>query len=436
MSRGRASQQEADGPSWIHSLRRARQRSTGARYDPSVRRAGRRASVTANVDDGARIDITAALPRRAQAGSVIQIEATVVNRSAQTLASVDPNPVSISYRWHEPAAGTLLLEGHRARLPAPLAPRATVRRTLELLVPERVGELVLVLTLVHEGVEWFDDGDKNAVVGRVEVAELDESLRTRFPPPVAPFEEGYGAVHGHFLDFAFTHTLDLFRTGAALPPCYGAALDERVVEYPWLLAQPLLGRMLDAGSTLNNPRMLDQVLRRVDDLHVVTLAPEHEAAWERGVSYVFADLRELPYRDQLFDIVACISTLEHVGMDNSFYGDQRPPAVDADDERLRGASELWRVLKPGGVLLLTVPCGRYADHGWFATLDLDRLEALADHLGPATRRIELFRAHPHGWQRASAAEVVELVSRDSHVEPVGHDLIVGARAVACMRLVR
>jgi SAM-dependent methyltransferase len=173
------------------------------------------------------------------------------------------------------------------------------------------------------------------------------------------------------------------------------------------LSQRLGGRVLDAGSALNNSRMLDSLLPRVSELHIVTLRPERQAAWQRGVSYTFADVRELPYRDDLFAVVACVS-----------------------------ASELWRVVKPGGSLLITVPCGRYADHGWFATLDVARLEAIAGRLCPEAFTIELFRVGRDGWRRAPASAVSGLVSRDSRREPVDRDGAVAARAVACVRLTK
>ena len=58
----------------------------------------------------------------------------------------------------------------------------------------------------------------------------------------------------------------------------------------------------------------------MDALHVVTLAPEEEAYPFLDVSYLFADLRRLPLRDETYDRVVSMSTLEHVGMDNSYYG--------------------------------------------------------------------------------------------------------------------
>lgn len=55
------------------------------------------------------------------------------------------------------------------------------------------------------------------------------------------------------------------------------------------------------------------------------------------VEYMRADLTRLPFPDASFDLVSCISVLEHM-----------PP-----DTRTRGVREMARVLKPGGQLLLT-----------------------------------------------------------------------------------
>ena len=82
--------------------------------------------------------------------------------------------------------------------------------------------------------------------------------------------------------------LERFRAGADLPPGLGRGLDERVVEFPWLAAQRLAGRVLDAGSTLNHLHVLRRLRPRTDDLHIVTLAPEERAFPQLGVSYLYS----------------------------------------------------------------------------------------------------------------------------------------------------
>ena len=156
-----------------------------------------------------------------------------------------------------------------------------------------------------------------------------------------------------------------FENRARLPPGFGIGLDERVVEFPWLLAQGLGGRILDAGSALNHAHVLDHVRPLASDLHVVTLEPEAEAFTDRKVSYVYADLRYLPYRDGFFDVVVCLSTLEHVGMDNAFYGVDAPRAPDPAAEVRTAVAELDRVASKR--VLITVPYGRREDHGGSAS---------------------------------------------------------------------
>jgi hypothetical protein len=45
-----------------------------------------------------------------------------------------------------------------------------------------------------------------------------------------------------------------------------------------------------------------------------------------GMTTVRADVRELPFDKGTFDLASCVSTLEHVGADNSGYG------LDAEDD--------------------------------------------------------------------------------------------------------
>lgn len=70
--------------------------------------------------------------------------------------------------------------------------------------------------------------------------------------------------------------LGLFRCGEPLPPGYGVGVDERCIEYPWLLAHLHDGPevLLDAGSTLNHDFVLDLPVFQRKVMHILTLAPE------------------------------------------------------------------------------------------------------------------------------------------------------------------
>ncbi len=227
--------------------------------------------------------------------------------------------------------------------------------------------------------------------------------------------------------------LAMFAAGAVLPPAFGIGFDERVIEYPWLFAQHPSGRTLDAGSTLNHRHILDRVQPSLESLCITTLAPEAQAFVERGVSYSFADLRCLPFRDAWFDTVVCLSTLEHVGMDNECYGAPGDRAPDPDEELAAAARELRRVTRPGGRIMLSVPFGRREDHRWFRQLDGEDLGRLtevfrSDHVGEA-----IYQYTQQGWmastrERAAAARYRDFTQDPSPVS----DRAAAARAVACV----
>jgi SAM-dependent methyltransferase len=245
--------------------------------------------------------------------------------------------------------------------------------------------------------------------------------------------------HASFVSRALADT-ELCRRAAAgepLPAGHGVGLSERVVEYPWLLGSGLGGRVLDAGSVLNHTHVLDRVLPLVERLDIVTLAPERRSWPERGVSYLYADLRELPLRDGFYDQVVSLSTLEHVGMDVALYGGNVGGAPDPQLEARRAMKALRRVLKPGGTLYLSVPYGVRQRLGWLRQLDRGELEDLMAAFGEAAERsVTVFAYGAGGWQVSSLEETAKARYRDPRSGgSVAPDRARAARAVACVRLV-
>jgi hypothetical protein len=127
-----------------------------------------------------------------------------------------------------------------------------------------------------------------------------------------------------------------------------AGTDERPIEIPWCLARYAgESRLLDVGYAYAEPAYLAGLVGLgAPELTGVDLA----VAEVPGLRSVQADLRDLPFEDAAFDVAIAISTLEHVGRDNSQYG-LGAEEGDSLDAALR---ELRRVAER---LLVTVPTG-------------------------------------------------------------------------------
>jgi len=136
-----------------------------------------------------------------------------------------------------------------------------------------------------------------------------------------PWREGYDEYREQRLIEVVNDDamLAAFAENRPLPQGYGYRLDARIIEIPWVLSRMREGgnRFLDAGSALNYEFVLTSPSLKDKQATIVTLAPEGQAFWQLGVSYVFGDLRDLDFRDERFDSIACISTIEHIGMDNT-----------------------------------------------------------------------------------------------------------------------
>jgi SAM-dependent methyltransferase len=131
-----------------------------------------------------------------------------------------------------------------------------------------------------------------------------------------------------------------------------ALLNERIVEIPFaidaLAGMAKTSRVLDLGC-------MESVL----PLFLAGLGFQVTGFDFRQYPYrvpnfkfVQGSILDLPFEKESFDVVTCVSTIEHIGI--GFYSD--PKDIISCD--IQGMLEIKRVLKPGGRLILTVPFGK------------------------------------------------------------------------------
>jgi SAM-dependent methyltransferase len=175
-----------------------------------------------------------------------------------------------------------------------------------------------------------------------------------------------------------------------------AGTDERVVEIPWVLSRlRASGRVLEVGYAFAETAYLGGLLRSGVELVGADLATRDV----EGMETVEADVRELPFPERSFDQVLLVSTLEHIGADNTVYGLGAESDGDARVEALR---ELKRVLRTDGRLLVTVPLGEPADHGWFRQEDEQGWTELFAHADFFVEESEAYELGDEGWRAAPA----------------------------------
>jgi SAM-dependent methyltransferase len=120
-----------------------------------------------------------------------------------------------------------------------------------------------------------------------------------------------------------------------------------------------------------------------------------------------ADVRDLPFPSDTFDVTICISTLEHIGMANDVYysGEGSQPESAGDLAALR---EMGRVTRAGGCLLVTVPGGREEDHGWFRQYSAEGYRDLVARAGLVVVSIDCFvHDDGQGWRAAQEPELAD-----------------------------
>lgn len=163
------------------------------------------------------------------------------------------------------------------------------------------------------------------------------------------------------------------------------AWSERCVEVPWVAAfLPVEGRLLDIGWAMSPPEWLGVLLEIanrgcevtgmdiIDPVRVRSRYPNEIVDRVLAVPVRVEDFLEAQPYEGLFDVLTCVSTLEHIGFDiatstgtehSVFVRSETPEEavrerdLEIDRKFLDAAA---RMLRPGGSLFLSVPAGKGA----------------------------------------------------------------------------
>jgi O-antigen chain-terminating methyltransferase len=176
---------------------------------------------------------------------------------------------------------------------------------------------------------------------------------------------------------------------------------ERVVEIPWVLSRWTgARRVLDIGTAFAYSLYVRRLQRMgIPELHGLDLG----ARRIKGIRMVRGDVRRMPYLDHSFDLILCVSTLEHIGFDNSRYTAAQGGERVAGD--IAALNEMRRVLARGGRIIVTVPFGKLEVRDWFRQYDMETWKLLIAETGLAATEQKVFAHGADGWKPADPASL-------------------------------
>jgi SAM-dependent methyltransferase len=128
------------------------------------------------------------------------------------------------------------------------------------------------------------------------------------------------------------------------------------VEWAWIAANipPGPGTALDFGSS-GTPVPLYAVFRDYA-VTAIDLMPAHFNYMHSAIEFIQGDLITKALPQEAFDVVLNCSTIEHVGLSGRYEGDYR-----YDDGDLEVMQKLSALMKPTGLMVLTIPVGKDAE---------------------------------------------------------------------------
>ncbi len=215
-------------------------------------------------------------------------------------------------------------------------------------------------------------------------------------------------------------------------------LDERIIEYRWVfneLRNAKKGsKILDAGSTINFPEIISR-LKDNFKITIQTLYPENYCFYDQSISYHYDDLSNKLFNKNTFDVVTCISTLEHVGFNNEIYNYKKFKLKKNKNNYLDVIKNFKHLLKPNGKLLLTIPFGKYKKFKNYQIFNQKMLSKIIKIFKPKKYKITYVKYYYGSWEECSARDIGNFFLKHKSIHSV-RDNLASSRFVALIKLIK
>lgn len=200
-------------------------------------------------------------------------------------------------------------------------------------------------------------------------------------------------IWGWVSPILFTVYLQYAKT---LRPLFFGTPSERFIEYSWAIKNLKESdkRILDVGC---GDSLFDCKLAALGyEVYVIDLGLQY-VAQESKYHFLQADIVHAPFKDQSFDKIHAISTIEHI--------DEGKP--EHSKNQIAGMINMCRILKNGGGLVLTMPLGDY--DGACNLIRFEKLLETARDNGLRYDAREHYIVQGRKWERISGDKAMKKV---------------------------
>lgn len=104
-----------------------------------------------------------------RAGMPEKLRIAISNHTTSTWENSESTPINACYHWLDEHGDIVHFDGVRTPLPGAVEPGESLEIDLYVIPPSQAGRYQLQLTLVHEGVCWFEEQGFNATANLVDV---------------------------------------------------------------------------------------------------------------------------------------------------------------------------------------------------------------------------------------------------------------------------